>query len=69
MKNLFRLLTFVAVGVCLLSCNKDEHMSLKKPVLTADMFAVTTDAESGEKITGCTVSVPARDYKLVRIEK
>jgi len=28
-----------------------------------------TDAETGEKITGYTVSVPARDYKLVRIEK
>ena len=50
MKNLFRLLTFVAVGACLLSCNKDEHMSLKKPVLTADMFAVTADAESGEVV-------------------
>ena len=35
----------------------------------ADSAWKLTDAESGEKVTDHTVQVPARDYKLIKIEK
>ena len=51
MKNLLKVMTFVALGAFLmLSCSKEGHMSLKKPVLTESMFSVTADAESGDVV-------------------
>ena len=49
--------------------DNDAAVNLSMAAGGTDSAWKLTDAESGEKITGFTVSVPARDYKLVRIEK
>lgn len=59
MKNLLKLMTFAALGALLaISCGKEEKKedpTPQKPVVTADMYSVVADAESGEvvfKFTG-----------------
>ena len=62
----------IPTGYLTVIMNDTDHEAAVKLSLAAggtDSAWKLTDAETGEKITGHTVSVPARDYKLVRIEK
>lgn len=51
MKQLFKLMTIAAVGALMaLSCGKknDTPAKVEKPVVTADMYSVTANAETGD---------------------
>lgn len=54
MKHLFKLMTFAALGALLtLSCGKKDDTTPttpEKPVVTADMYSVSANAESGEVV-------------------
>lgn len=60
MKHFIKLLTFTALGaLLLLSCEEKKDPTPVKPVVTADMFSVTADAETGDvvfKFTGSELS-------------
>ena len=50
MKQLFKLMTLAAVSTLLLACGgkKDNTTPAAKPVVTAEMFSVTANAETGD---------------------